>query len=153
RALAGDPEPAPVVLLELGVVVMAVHLVGVGQLTTQRSLEGPVGRSEQLPTVLTRVRLRPREVADVRVELVTPLLKPRQLRVLQLGPESLVESLGDARVQVRELVPAAAGTRVQQDPDDAVLIRGELDEVVARAQRAELLRRTPRLLQRRRRRM
>ena len=92
-----------------------------------------MGRREHQPSVLARERLRPAEVADVRVELRRAFLQPRELGVLEPGIRvpawELPSRLGMHR---RELVPTPARARVQEDPgSDFSLIRGELDEVVA----------------------
>ena len=140
-------------LLELGVVVVAVDLVGRMDLPPELRLELTMGGHEQLPSVLTRVPLGPPQIADVGVELGRALLEPGELRILEPRAESLVQAPGDLRVQRGELVPAPTRPGVQQDPDDALLVDGQLDEVVARAQRAELGRRSIGVCQRLRRRM
>src|ERR671935_414385 len=69
RALPRHPDLAVAVSLALGEVVVAVDLVGRGDLASQDGLERTMRRGEEQPAVLTRERLRPAEVAKVGVEL------------------------------------------------------------------------------------
>src|SRR3990170_4249539 len=83
RPLAGDPQHLPTVPLQLGVVVVAVHLERRGHVTLQDLAESRVGRLEHELPVAARVPLGPPQVAQVGLELGRPLLEPRELRVRQ----------------------------------------------------------------------
>jgi hypothetical protein len=126
------------VFLEFRVVVMAVHLVQRPNALTARLDQLIVGGVEQEPPVLQRERLSPPQVMDVGVEFWRVALQPGQLRIVERGPEPLVQVHRDLGVQRRQLVARSPRSRMQKDPRPVVLIGGQLDEVVARSERSQL---------------
>jgi hypothetical protein len=76
--------------------------------------------------------------ADVSRELRRALYEVRQVRVLEAQLEVLRQPAGLADVHLGELVADASATRVQHHPHPPPLIDAQLEEVVPRAERAEL---------------
>ena len=100
-----------------------------------------MGGHERLPSVLTRVPLGPPQIADVGVELGCALLEARPAPDPRVSCRVPRAGAGRPSCATGELIPAPTRPGVQQDPD-ALLVDRQLDEVVARAQRAELSRRS-----------
>src|SRR5439155_17140282 len=130
--LSGDPDLAPAVDLASGVVVVAVDPGDGLALRAVRELVQS-GLHERLP-VRHRVVLGPQHVPDVGVELGLALDEVREVRIL----EALVLQLRQRDVTVGELVTDSPGSGMHHEPHDPSLIDGDLDEVIAGAERPEL---------------
>src|SRR3954466_6181358 len=138
RTLARDPCVETVVRLALGEVVMTVDSLGLTTLADEVE-DHPHRVVHHLVTIRPRVVLGPEHVADVRLELGRALEEVREIRILEAQLEVLRQSARLGDVLLRELVAEAPRAGVQDRPDPAALIDAELEEVVARAERAELL--------------
>ena len=82
--------------------------------------------------------LRPPEIPDVVPELMGPLDQVGEVRVGQRDRPLRGQPAGDLDVLHGEPVPDAAGAGVQEQPDPVLLVEADLDEVVARAEGAQL---------------
>src|SRR5207344_1742723 len=81
RSLPGDPQATSAVPFELRVVVVAVDLEGRLDLATEDAIDGVVRRAKHQFAITARVRLRPAQVLQVRLELGGSLLEPGQLGI------------------------------------------------------------------------
>ena len=125
-------------LLLLGVVVVALHPLQLADRLAHEVGEALHDAVHHLVAVGQRVVLRPAQLPDVGPELVGALHQIRQVEVGQGDPPLLHRLPGDADVMLRDLVAHAARARVQEQPHPALFVGGHLDEVVARAEGAEL---------------
>jgi len=90
-------------------------------------------------SVLERVVLGPQHAVDVRGKVVGALDKVGEIRVVEGLVERLLQLvLRPPNMFLSEQVARTTRARMQNDPDPIVLVNGELDEVVAAAQRSEL---------------
>ena len=92
------------------------------------------GGGHQLATVRHRVFLGPQHVGDVGAKGFRSLEEVGEVGILQ----GLVLVLGPTDVLVRQLVSHASGARMHDQPDHVALVHRDFDEVVARAECAEL---------------
>ena len=140
-ALAREPHLPAEVLLALGVVVVAVDLLQPLHPGAGPPLEAGHHPVHHLLAVEQRVGLRPAHLAHVVVELVGALLEVGQVALVvgQPDPEGAAPVARDPDVVLGDLVADAAGAGVQEQPDRPVLVARHLEEVVARAQGAELV--------------
>ena len=125
-------------LLLLGVVVVAVDLL----LPIHRDAEPLLDTGDQpihhLRTVEQGVGLRPAHLPDVGPELVGAFHEVGKIFVRQGNPPPLAEHLRDADVVLGDLVADTPRARMQEQPDPTRLVPGDLDEVIAGPERAEL---------------
>src|SRR5688572_4165544 len=139
RALARKPYFLAEVLLALDVVVMAIdrftgHLEA-GEVAPHRFQH----ELHHLLAIGARVVLRPADRFNIVAEVRCAFRKVRQIPVRQLDvvpfrilPRQLYEVGADG-------VADAATARMQHDPDSVPFIQADLDEVIAAAERAELV--------------
>src|SRR5262245_40968930 len=140
RALAREPDVLTEVPLAPDVVMVAVHrlaghLEG-GNMPRQR-LEHEV---HHFLSVGARVVLRPADRLDVVVEMPCTFREIGEIPIRKLNPVSLgilLRQLDEVRA---DRIADAAAARMQHDPDAVRLVEADLDEVVAAAERAELVR-------------
>ena len=138
-ALAREPDAFAEMKLSLDVIVMAVHrrfgrLEG-GQMAMHRVQH----QLDHLGAVRARVVLRPADRLDVIIEMLRALGKVRQVAVRELQLGSFRVALGELDEVGADGVADAAASRVQHHPDAVRLVQAHLDEVIAAAERAELM--------------
>ena len=138
-SLASDPQVLPVVVLPRRVVVVAVdspHLLQRG-----RRHRGQVGedRIHHCLPVPPRVVLGPEEVVEVRLELRLTLDEIGEVRVFERDEPLPHQALGAADVAHGQPVADAPAPGVKHYPHRVLGVEADLYEVVAGAERAELL--------------
>ena len=122
-----------------GGVVVAVEAVTFKVVVPDRLAQGLQQQLHHPLAVAAGVVLRPPQVAQVGIELLGALLQPGEVGVLELDARPFYPRPCDAHVPLCEVVAGAARARVHDGPDVVVLVERQLPEVVAAAQRPELL--------------
>src|SRR5512134_4038157 len=140
RSLAREPDRFAVVLFALDVIVVAVDRRARYFERRQMAAHGVQNQLHHFLAVGARVVLRPADRLDVVVEVLRVLREVGEVRVGQANIVPL-------RILLRQLdevgpdrVADAAAAGVQHRPHAIRLIEADLDEMVAAAQRAELVR-------------
>src|SRR5262249_34952150 len=87
------------------------------------------------------VVLRPAQAFDVHVELDRSLVEPREIAIAELALLTLCDVTRHADCRLADRLADVARAGMQHDPHVARLIEAQLDEVVAAAERTELLER------------
>ena len=138
RALAGQPHVLAEVLLALGVVVVAVEIVGALDRRVPTCREAVDDAVHHLLAVEVGEPLRPPQRLHVAPELRLALDEVGEVGVGEADPAPAALLLRDLDVLHGELVADTARAGVQEQPDPVLLVEAHLDEVVARAERPEL---------------
>ncbi|OEI68909.1 hypothetical protein Cus16_1399 [Curtobacterium sp. ER1/6] len=136
--LPGHPDALPPVRLALGEVVVAVDPLLLVDRGPEHLGQLPDDAVHHLLPVEQGEVLRPPELGDVPLELGRALDEVGQVGVGELDPPALHQPLRDRDVPLRDLVADAPRPGVQEQPDPVLLVEGDLDEVVAGPERAEL---------------
>src|SRR5918994_1816588 len=89
--------------------------------------------------VVGRIVLRPAQTLDVHLELHRPLIQPREIPIAELALLTLGNLTRHADRRLADRLADVARSGMQHDPHDVRLIEAQLDEVVAAAERSELL--------------
>ena len=136
-SLPGDEDVGPEVALPLGEVVAALDAFVLPEAPGQfvQRLKRPVCH---FVAVVPGELLAPVQVGQVVLELRGVLDQVGQVPVGELNEPALHELPGGFDVEVGDLVADAPAARVEEGPDPALLVQGDLDEMVARAQGPQL---------------
>ena len=137
-ALARYENVLAEVVLALGEVVVALDALDDLEIAAA-VLHQPQDALHHLLAVQQRELLRPFKVGDVLVEFGRAFTKVCEVGVRQFDAVALHQRLGDLDVVCGEAVADTARAGVQERPDAVLFVEHNLDEVVAGAERAELL--------------
>src|SRR5581483_7237748 len=139
RALARDPDLLAVMALALDVIVVAVHRLLRRLERRQMPMHGVDHEPHHLGAVGARVVLCPADRLDIIIEVPRTFgeigevpIRQMQLRALRVAARELDEVRADG-------VADAAAARMQHHPHALRFVQAHLDEMVAAAERAELV--------------
>ncbi len=140
RPFARHQHFSPKMLLALHIVVVAVHRFQAGFKRFAQRLASRTDHCQhhQL-AVLPGVVLRPLHRFDVVGEMAAALLEIRKVLVRQVGQVLAHVCLGQFDEQVANGIAHAPGAAVQHEPDAVGLVQAHLDEMVAAAQRPQVM--------------
>ncbi|AEI09692.1 hypothetical protein CRES_1336 [Corynebacterium resistens DSM 45100] len=138
-ALAGKPHLAPEVFLGRGVVVVTVDALDFLEFAPDKISHAFDETIHHLLSVQPREPLRPVKVGDVCIELRCALDEVGQVLRRQADPILRAVLLSCEDVLLRDPVAHSARARVEEQPHAILFVQAQFDEVVAAAQRPQLL--------------
>ena len=140
RALAGDPDVGPVMVFLSDIVVVTVDDLGGDPERRQMPVQGAQHQFQHRLPVLHRVILRPVHGFDVIIEVLRAFGEIGQIPIRQLNHPTLHVLARQLDEIVGHGIADAPTAGMQHDPDLAGLVQTDLDEMVAAAQGAHLVR-------------